>query len=261
MTVHCKFTPWMVAAYTAAVLTLANPSAQATPRYVDRPITLPGSLSGAFDLGVAYGRAGSYDSAGLSFEGTLGIRSALELGLRLGVSSGNGFARADYYARTYDRETFWLLGGRAVANPEFRVRGQILERGAFQLALEGRLLLPVSIGTGVVLGMPLQATISHAVKVESGLYVPIGFFSPRTEVGLNVPVLIMFQVTDHAWLGPSTGLRLSSISGRSIDVPLGLGGGVSLARSADLKGELYFNRLNDGAREFGVGLGVGFLFL
>jgi hypothetical protein len=251
----------------ASLLILLTPAtAYATPRYVDRGITLPGPLSGSFDVGVAYGHAGyspfSYNGAGLSVEGVLGIKGAIDLGLRMGFAPGveSRVARADFYARTFDRETYWLRGSDTVANPEFRVRGKLVHQGSFQLALEGRLLLPVTNPTGLVLGAPMQFDLQHLIRIETGVYMPIGFFSGRSEFGLNLPLRVMFQVTDSAFLGPSTGLRFSSITGRQLDVPLGVGGGVSLSRIAEFKGELYFNRINDGAREFGIGVGLGLLF-
>jgi hypothetical protein len=244
---------------------LLSRAAYATPRYVDRPITLPGKLSGSVDLGLGYGHLGGgsgLDGVGFTAEGVLGIKGFLDLGLRIGLRPGreSPFTQADYYGRMFDREAFWLSGVATAANPEFRVRGKILSQGPFEMGIEGRLFMPVSQGAGLMFGAPFQASLEHTLKIETGVFVPIGFYG-STAVGLNLPLRVNFQLSENGWIGPSTGLRFSSLRGQDVSVPIGFGGGYSVSRIADIKGELYLPRVNDGLNAFGMGIGVGFLLL
>jgi hypothetical protein len=257
----------VLAALLSSVLALIVPrSASATQPYVERPITLPGKLSGSVDLGVGYGHLGSgssgLDGVGFSMEGVLGIRGYLDIGLRIGLRPGreSPFTQSDYYGRMFDREAFWMQGVSAAANPELRVRGRVVEKGPLQMALEARLLLPVSQGTGLMLGAPLQVSLERTLKIETGVYVPIGFYD-STAVGLHLPLRVNIQLSDKGWIGPSTALRFASRKGKDFSVPIGIGGGYSLSQIADLKGELYLTRINDGLNAFGMGVGVGFLLL
>jgi hypothetical protein len=247
-----------------AVLLFSH-AAGATPRYVDRPITLPGKLSGSVDLGLGYGHLGGssgLDGVGFNAEGVLGLKGFLDLGLRIGLRPGreSPSTQADYYGRMFDRETFWLAGVATTANPELRVRGKILSQGPFEMGLEGRLFMPVSQGAGLMFGAPFQVSLEHTLKIETGVFIPIGFYNP-TAIGLNLPLRVNVQLSEHGWVGPSTGLRFSSARGQDLSVPIGFGGGYSVSHIADIKGEIYLPRINDGLRAFGMGVGVGFLLL
>lgn len=252
----------------SGLFALTEHTAGATPRWVDRGITMRSTLGGTLDAGFGFGHRDQYgisrDAVGGSFEAVLGIQRFLDVGLRLGVRThdlGNrSFAQGDFYGRDRDRETYRLLGNRSFANPELRLRGKVLEKGPFELALEGRILFPVNNGTGVVFGVPMALHLGHTVRLDTGLYLPIGFADDETNVGFSVPLRLWFQATDNLWLGPMSGLRVSSVRGEAVDVPLGFGLGVSVHRYVDIKGDFFFNRVNEGAQQLGFGIGVGLYF-
>src|SRR5947207_7548371 len=143
-----------------AAVFAAAPAARAAGPWVDRAITLP-RHDWAFDfgLGVAHapgvdlpngGRSGGTLAPGFNLEAALGVTRRIQLGLRTGFRFGNDAraTRADIYGRTFDTETYGT-GTDVVANPEFYIRGGIIEGDVLELGLEGRVMRPFSHGLGL----------------------------------------------------------------------------------------------------------------
>ncbi len=249
---------------TLVPLSFAGFSAAAPP-YVDRSITMP-RHDWAFDVGLGIGidaRTPSRTGPGFNLEMGVGITEHVELGFRTGLRLGDDarFTGADSYGRLYDRETFGT-GTGSLANPEVRVRGALMRGGPVELALEGRATLPApdSRWIGFEVGLPLAFHAGHSVRIDTGAYVPVVFYDP-TLVGFHVPLNVWFQVTPKVFLGPITGLRFTHQADFDrTDFSLGFGLGVALSRTIDLKTMFLVPRVNDrdGARDFGLGVGLQF---
>src|SRR5688572_1911072 len=95
--------------------------ADAAPRWVDRPITLP-RLVFAGDVGIGVGHIrnsrgdGTHDDVfgpGMNLEAALGITDSVELGLRTGFRFGDDgrAVQADGFARTLWTETWGTRNG------------------------------------------------------------------------------------------------------------------------------------------------------
>ncbi len=270
---------WIVVVTIAAASAAVAPSAEAAPEWVDRGITLP-RFGLAFDagLGIAHdsGPLGgnSYTGPGLNLEGAFGITSDLTIGLRTGVRFGDDakILRADQYGRLYDTETYGT-GVDTFANPEFRIRGRILNLHVFELGLEGRAYLPFENGTyfGMMFGVPVAFHLGGVLRIDTGVYVPVVFFPRDTFTVVSIPGQFWFQVTDRLWLGPMTGVRVHNHRlfippdngpDNDTDFLLGFGLGYQISRFADFKTDFIFPRINGpgGARTFGTGVGLGLNF-
>lgn len=245
-----------------ALLASARTSHAAWP-WVDRSITLP-RHDWAFDFGLGIGHMNAPSSptgVGLNLEGAVGVTRHLELGLRTGFRFGDDgrLTQADQYGRLFDRQTFGTRSGD-VANPEFRIRGALVNSRAVELALEGRAVLPFEGGSrfGAVFGMPVWFRLGDSVRLDTGVYVPFLFYDPVV-YALSVPLDVWVQATGNLWLGPMTGIRAYHQGGADrTDVALGFGLGYSLARTVDLKAMMLMPGINhtEGARNFGIGVGI-----
>jgi hypothetical protein len=238
-------------------------------RWIERGITMQSDTGVAADLGLGFGHASfltvsgvdrNASGFGLNFDAVVGLRRTVDLGVRFGLRFGDeaSVARADYYGRAGDRETYLALGFKSVANPELRGRFRVLDKESFALAVEGRFLVPLNNGATVMLGAPIQLRTGTSMRIDTGMFVPLTFAEAKTYVSVSVPVRAWYQISESFFAGPLTGLRINSVKGREIDVPLGIGVGVSIHRTIDLKGDFYLNRVNNGFREFGFGIGIGF---
>jgi hypothetical protein len=236
-------------------------SAHAAPPWVSRGTNLPRYVW-AFDpgFGIHYSDYG-YDSrlgGGLNLEAAVGVLPELEIGLRTGVRFGNGgrVLRADEDGRLFDRQTFGTDHDN-VANPELRLRGRVIHGSIAELALEGRVYLPIEDNSrfGMMFGVPLLFHLGR-VRLDTGLYIPI-LLRDRTETAVSIPVDVWIQATPRFWLGPMSGVRLYNPSG-STDVSLGFGIGYQFTRAFDLKSMIIFPGINHnaGARNLGAGIGV-----
>lgn len=259
----------------AVIFTLASASS-AAPEWVERRIVLSGTpIAGSVDVGMGVGhtevgryRNGFYtaNGAGFSAEGVIGIVGRVDLGLRVGlrVNDESAYAQSDSYARFYDPNAplAYTHGYNTFANPEFRVRGKLVDVGVFELGLEGRAIVP-TFGTrfSTVFGVPMAVHAGHFFKLDFGVYNVLGFDNPIV-FALEVPVNAWFQVTRKVFLGPMTGFRVYSnyFANEQVDVMLGFGLGVHLVRWLDLKTQIVFPRINEGPQFFGGGVGVGFIF-
>jgi len=285
-----------IAVVAAALALFASRSAHATPRWVDRLLTLPGPIAGTVDLGGAIAHADEniapcgncgFTGMGINVEGVLGIASRVDIGLRVGfrgfpdnltppINEG-AVADADAYARMYDQlafsSDFGVYGNGAVTNPELRVRGRILfVKRIFELGVEGRGILPFYNGTTFthIGGVPMALHLGRHVRFDFGGYVGTTFYGqPRGALwSFHAPGAFWFQVHDRVFLGPMFALNwysqnvYPSGNNPNWDFALGFGLGVSCARWLDFKLQLYFPHLDDGqpARYVGLGAGVGFYF-
>jgi hypothetical protein len=246
--------------------------ARAAPPWVERNLTLPGG-DWAFDfgLGVAHAPGPDVTGVGVNAEMAVGLIDRLELGVRTGLRPGNPDERsveADTYGRLFDRQYFDGDDG-VVANPEVRIRGALVREEVFELALEGRLIVPVEGNdAGAMFGVPLMFHLGRRVRLDMGAYVPIVFGNGNppqgpvrpTTVGVNLPLDVWIQVTPRLWLGPMTGITFSDI-GRPparADLSLGFGLGYQITSFLDFKTMLLFPAITNPhpGPEFGVGAGV-----
>jgi len=228
-----------------------------------------------------------FTGGGVNIEGVLGIASRVDIGLRVGFRGFNddlpapinegAIANADSYARPFDQVGFYgglnnaVWGVGPVSNPELRVRGRILHiRRIFELGVEGRAIAPFANGTSFtqIVGVPMALHFGHRVRFDFGAY---SHFTFRNTVAggvlatLELPAALWFQVHPRVFLGPMFGFRyysenVYSAGSANVDVNLGFGVGISLARFLDLKMQVYFPRIEDGIQYFGTGAAVGFYF-
>ncbi len=273
---------------------LVTRDSHATPPWTERLLTLPGPVAGTIDLGGAFAHTfeaeappcnGGCDFHGLgsSVDGVIGIASRVDIGLHVGL---RGFVdnlgynegvitSADSYARMFDQVAFYgaaddgIYGNAAITNPELRVRVRILHlRQMFELGVEGRSILPFADGTvwTQVVGVPMALHFGRHVRFDFGAYSHFSFFGqPRgTLATFEAPAAFWFQIK-RVYLGPMFSPRWYSqnvypTGPGNVDVSVGFGLGVSLTHYMDFKTQFYFPRINDDARYWGVGAGVGFYF-
>ena len=245
----------------------AGSSAQAAPEWIFRGLTLPrGDV--ALDLGLGLGHAPidlnrSTTGFGMNLEIAVGVTHELELGFRTGTRIGaDGEAtQADRYGRTFDTETYGT-GSDALANPELRMTWAVAQGSMVHLGLEGRVYLPIEQGTraGVMFAVPLRLRLG-AVRVDTGVYVPILFYDP-TQTTISFPFHIWLQASRTLWLGPLLGVKFVNGNGSHTEYPLGFGLGTALAKAIDLRTWILFPDINhdEAARTFGAGLALEIRF-
>ena|SRR5579859_3562192 len=256
--------------FVAAILTLAAaPKAHAAAPWVDRAITLPHG-HWAFDFGLGVAHVPGSLGPGFNLEGALGVTRRLQLGLRTGFRFGPEArsAAADVYGRTFDTETYGT-GVEVVANPEFYIRGGIVEGDVVELGLEGRVMSPFSQGLGLMFGMPLVFHFGRSARLDTGVYVPVLFHDPTVAL-VSIPAHLWFQANNRLWLGPLSGVRVGATSQPDIfvpppfrrsrtEVPLGFGLGYEVTRAFDFRTWFLFQDVANGTADrwgFGVGLEV-----
>ncbi len=270
-------------ALSSILLAAANANATA-PEWVDRRIVLSGKpIAGSVDVGTGFGHTefgfgrGYANGVGFNTEGVLGIASRVDIGLRFGlrVNGESSFVQADGYGHFYEADDVYgnIRGGETFTNPELRARVKLLDLGSFELGIEARTTFPIFPGTRftAVVGVPMAVHAGRIFKLDFGVYNVVSFYSPLA-FAFEVPANFWFQVSHKVFLGPLTALRFypgsaCSDCGRyynrfdpSVEFALGFGLGVHLAKFADLKTQFIFPEVNHGARYFGVGVGVGFIF-
>ncbi len=242
----------------------ASRGASAAPPWVDRPLTTPRG-DWAFDLGLGLGHVPApVDDvgAGVNAEMAVGLTDRVELGLRGGVRFGDDYERAiggDFYGRLFDRQTF-EGGAEVLSNPEFRVRGALVRARVFELALEGRLVIPFAAGTnaGALFGVPMAFHLGERVRLDVGVYVPVVFVPNDAAVGISAPLDVWIQITQRLWLGPMTGVAFDRVGDPrgATHVSLGFGLGYSITRYLDFKTMLLFPTIHDQSGIFGAGAGI-----
>jgi hypothetical protein len=245
----------------AALLLLAPAVARAAPPWVYRHLTLP-SGDWAFDFGAGVGHipAPRDDTAvGVNLEMAVAI-DRVELGVRTGLRPGNEPDRligADGYGRLFDRQYF-DPGDGVVADPEVRVRVAILRGPVADLAVEGRVIVPVVANrAGLEPGLPLAFHLGRHVRLDTGVWLPI-IVGDALPVGISMPLDVWFQVSHRLWLGPMTGVVVAPLGANpsTADLSLGFGLGYQLARAVDFKTMFLFPALNQDSRFFGAGAGL-----
>jgi hypothetical protein len=217
-------------------------------------------------------------AVGLPYVGELGLRIGYRFGPGVGANSGDpeatstpagALGNADHFGRLFDPIQS-EPGISAFANPEVRLRGSLFDLHTVQLGLETRVIIPTGDGSvfAITPGVPLRIHLPGFMRIDTGLYLPVAFFSTAS-YSLDVPVQAFFQVGD-AFFGPMTGIRYNVINvadadgnvtqTNSVDVPLGIAVGYTLAGFIDLKAQLRTERINDAnwaSQYLGGGLGVG----
>jgi hypothetical protein len=254
-----------VAVAVALAVGLAAPAAGAAPEWIFRGLTLPrGEVAVDVGLGLGHQPAGptgdgAATGGGLNLEIAFGVSSGLQLGLRTGVRfSDEGRAtQADRYARPFETETYGT-GYDTTANPELAMRWAIARGPVLQLGLEARAYLPIETGThfGVMFAVPLWLRLG-AVRVDSGIYVPLVFDDP-TRSAISFPLHCWIQASRTLWLGPLLGIRIVNGNGGHEEYPLGFGIGVAMNRAVDLRTWFLFPDISGeaAARTFGAGLAL-----
>lgn len=241
--------------------------AQAAPAWVFRGLNLPrGGV--ALDLGLGLGHDPidadrSVTGTGLNLEIAFGVTHEIEVGLRTGIRIGNDgeTTAADIYGRPFDTETYGFAHD-SVANPELRLRWAVARGSLVQLGLETRVYLPIENGShvGVMFALPLRLRLG-AVRLDTGVYVPIIFDSPTT-TRVSFPLHIWLQASRTLWLGPLLGVRIVNDGGSHTEYPLGFGLGVALTGGVDLRTWILFPDISGdaAARRFGAGVALEIRF-
>jgi hypothetical protein len=240
----------------------ASPRAQAEP-FVHRDQVLPTGVW-AVDLGLGIGHAdrpeplGDVTGLGFNLELKGGLAPRLQLGFRTGIRLGEEgkYTQADRYGRTFETETYGT-DGDTVANPELSLRYAVVDSPTLDLALDGRVYLPIESGTkaGIMLALPVAFHLSPSVRFDTGIYVPILFYDPVQSV-ISFPFHLWLQA-DRLAVGPMTGVQIHNPGG-AVSVPLGVALNYALSSDADLRTWLLFPNIkgSGGGKNFGAGLGI-----
>lgn len=125
--------------------------------------------------------------------------------------------------------------------------------GSFELGGQVALTIPTSGGFGMSFGLPALIRLSDTMRLDTGVVLNLTL-DPGTAVGLGVPLLLAFQISDPFWFGIRTGLNLGNFDavGDTISVPLGVAAGYSVAMSGtasllDITGEFTWTQfINSG---------------
>jgi hypothetical protein len=244
-------------------------AARAEAPWVYRSIVLPrGAIAVDVGLGLGHEPAGPPDNGsitgfGMNLALSGGVTHELEIGLRTGfrLDDNGQTTQADRYGRPFETETYGTDFDR-VANPEVHLRWAVARGAAAELGLELRAYLPIENGSsfGLMFGLPIVLR-AGAIRVDTGLYVPV-IFSDPTETVVSVPIHLWIQATRTLWLGPLFGLRVVSRGGSHDEYPLGFGLGSSLTHTIDLRTWILFPDINqnEAARTFGAGIALQIRF-
>jgi len=229
--------------------------------WTGRRLVLP---NGATSLDVGLGLAFPSDrrgddrplGSGFNLEVAHGLANDLELGIRFGFRF-NDFGRAfqaDHGARLFDNETY-EDASTTLADPELRLRWGLVHGSVLELAFEGRAVLPLS---GHFMAMPALPLRLHlgAVRIDSGVYVPI-IFAEETTTIVSIPLQFWVQATSGLWLGPIFGVKYFD-HGRQYPVGFGLGSAVG-ART-DLRFQVLIPDVEPSAKIVTFGLALAFRF-
>lgn len=162
--------------------------------------------------------------------------------------------QADRYGRTFETETY-DTGGDTVANPEISVRYAFVDSPTLDLALDGRVYLPIDGDVGMMVAMPLAFHLSPSVRFDTGIYVPIIFSDPTQSV-ISFPFHLWLQA-DRLAVGPMTGVAIHNPGG-STSIPLGIGLSYGASADVDLRAWLLFPNVrgSGGGKTFGGGVGI-----
>ncbi len=256
----------------ASALSLSAGLASAAPPLVERRQTVPAkevdvdaALGVArFDLGP--GTTGT--GAGGNFDIGIGLKQHLELGVSLGMRFGTDgkFSSADNYAKLADYRTFGA-DGNATFTPEVRLKSQVVDLSAFEFSLELRGGLsvgdspPQALGEGTTRpslrgGAPIALHVGSILRLDSGVFARV-VFANQVRTGVLLPAELWIQPTSKFWVGPRTGLLISSPGGGT-DVQAGLGVGYQVTSAIDLKAGFLLPAVDKTTENWGVGVGAQF---
>lgn len=243
--------------------------------FVDRPLTLP-VLHVAADAGLSVGQnpqvtfdalgnpsvSGYRWGAGGSLEAAVGLPLVGEIGARIGYRFDDEAiaGQVDRYARLFDPivnepgEDTWT-------NPEFYLRGTLVDIEVLQVGLETRLIFPTAQGSNVAFtpGIPVRVHIPGFVRIDTGAYFPVAPFDQDASFAIQIPAQLFFQA-GAAFFGPLTGLRYEgSTDAPNPAITAGVGGGYTVLGFLDIKAQIYTDLVNDPswANHIGGGVGVG----
>jgi hypothetical protein len=247
--------------------------ARAADAFVDRPLVLQPSHFSA-DAGIGFGQYTPRDAqgnasavqfgGGSNLEAAVGLPFVGELGARIGYrfSDAGAFGQADHFARLFD-PIVDNPGVDSFTNPEFRLRGGIIDLKVLQLGLETRVIIPATNKYfAITPGMPIRVHIPTFMRIDTGIYAPVVFGADgqQTTYSIYLPAQLFFQVKD-AFFGPLTGFRYNRLSDGtdSVDIPAGIGGGYTFAKVVDVKAQLLTDHINanNWSSTIGGGIGVG----
>ena len=252
---------WLFASLAATFASLAPAQAEV---FVHRDLTLPNGVW-ALDLGLGIGHIdqpapiSDVTGLGLNLELKWGLSRALQLGLRTGVrfDTDGKITQADRYGRTFETETYGT-DGETIANPEISLRYTLIDSPVTDLALEGRIYVPIESGTklGFMIAMPLAFHLSPVARFDTGVYVPILLYDSTVTV-VSFPFHLWVQATDRLALGALSGIAIHNPGGNTT-VPLGVGLNFGATHATDVRfWFLYPNFKGEGARDvFGGGIGL-----
>jgi hypothetical protein len=232
----------------------AGPAAATSP--VGRSLNLSANT---FELGLGAGIGHTepidYTGLGLNFELGYGINSNLELRVRTGLRFGTAgrVTDADRYGRPVETETY-NLGDEAIANPEVGLRFSLLRGGTAEIALDGKIYLPISGSFGVMVGLPVALHLGARLRLDTGLFVPI-IFSDPTNTEVSIPLHLWIRLQGGSFVGPITGVVFPDGGGSR--VPLGVGVGTALSYDADLRFWVLSLDVSGGNSQHELGAGVG----
>jgi hypothetical protein len=200
------------------VVFAVSTSARAQERFVDDAQVLAAKrvwLSAG--VGVARFTHESLDvvaGTGLDIEEALGLGYNLEFGARFGarLDDGGRGLRADDSARNLYGETLGT-GQSIVANPDFRLRWQLVRCNWLQASLEERLVVPIKPDpyTTEILAALLSVHLAHTLRVDvrfegativrslQGGYV--------AESALGIPIWAWVNATSQLYFGASATLQ------------------------------------------------------
>lgn len=229
----------------------AGEAAAASP--ADRSLNL---RDGQFELGLGLGLAHNREwdlGLGINMELGYGITPRLELRFRTGLGLGNPGrnTRADRWGRAVNPITH-NDGNDTIANPDVGVRINLVRGATAEIALDGRVQLPIDGPAGIITGVPIAIRLGD-FRLDIGGFLAMRFYDDLA-VDVILPAHFWFMLGGGTFLGPMTGLEFQNDGGTR--VPLGLGVGTPLAYDADLRFWVYFPNVRGGSSDY-WGLGGG----
>ncbi len=260
--------PLRTLSYVFPALAVLAPSAALATDWVDRPLTR-GSMQayGEAGYGVGFGARQSELSApvtttstdkgsGFHLAGAIGLPVLGELGVRLGFRVGEPgkVTRGDEFGRVYDAHTYGA-GGSTMANPELSLRSSIIATKIVELGTDARFTIPIADGSSFAMtaGLPVRIRAPGTLRVDTGLYFPVVFAS-NTEFGFSIPAQLWVQISDF-YVGALSGVKIYRQPFERVDVAAGVGAGVTLGGTFDVRLQVLSQRINDDEWLRATGLG------
>jgi len=241
------------------------------PPLLTRPLSLPaGMVTLQWGAGFAYstlpdsGFSRTNGGLGISFDLSAGLGKHLQLDFGTGLRFATLLA-ADRYGRVFRDEVF-QTGNRFVGNPWVKLRYSFLDDGsrAFSVGVEALLQAPVAEASAwsVGLGVPLQISLpSASLRVESGVFMQF-VLSEGSSIRnvLNVPVRVLFGVSEGFAVGVVTGMQLGNALRSDVTDPraqLGLVLRGRVTASVEISGQAMLPAVSpSGLDAYGLGLSV-----